>query len=201
MLTNHILLRITTSARIYTALDNQSHSAPFADQSELTAATTSLGSAHLDLYKGHSSQPAIISDHISQSAITSTQWSNQLLTTPTQPLQLSSNHTLRPGNSSNRAVGSCSYRHTQRHIMAQNGCNDSVYIEGVKSASALAVAQWSFSGPASFPHSFTAILYISYMQFNIYNCYSSKWLSFRTMTIPHWLAYVMVKSELYSSAV
>jgi hypothetical protein len=71
MLTNHNLLRITTSARIYIACDNQSHSAPFADQSALTAAITSLGSAHLDWYKRHSSQPAVVSDHLSNSATTS----------------------------------------------------------------------------------------------------------------------------------
>jgi hypothetical protein len=34
----------------------------FADQSALTAAATSLGSAHQDLYKRHSSQPAMISE-------------------------------------------------------------------------------------------------------------------------------------------
>jgi hypothetical protein len=55
---------------------NQSHSAPhyyqrsttnqiqllYTGQSVLTAAATSLGFAHQDLYKGHSSQPAMISD-------------------------------------------------------------------------------------------------------------------------------------------
>jgi hypothetical protein len=55
-LTNHILLRITTSACIYAALDNQSDSAPFTDQSALTV-TTGLGSAHQDWYKRAQLQP------------------------------------------------------------------------------------------------------------------------------------------------
>jgi hypothetical protein len=56
-LTNHILLPITTSARIYTALDNQSDSAPFTDQPALAAATTSLGSTHQNWYKRAQLQP------------------------------------------------------------------------------------------------------------------------------------------------
>jgi hypothetical protein len=87
------------------ALDNQSHSAPFADQSALTAVTTSLDSAHLDWYKRAQLQPrnqSVVRDHLSDSVITSTQRSLQLFTAPTlkQPAtrQLPATAALRPGD-------------------------------------------------------------------------------------------------------
>jgi hypothetical protein len=68
----HIYTALAVNPRIYTALDNQSHSAPqFAGQSALTAATTSLNSVHQAWYKRQSPKPASVSDHLSDSVTTS----------------------------------------------------------------------------------------------------------------------------------
>ena len=99
-------------------------------------------------------------------------------------------------NSSTRVVGSCSYRRKQHYITGQPSQTDQP--EGRK----LCLLQRSWFSQRTrrgttvlfrtikllniaIPHSFTAILYISYIQFNRYNCYSSTWLSFRTTAIPH----------------
>jgi hypothetical protein len=165
VLTNHI----AATTHIYTALAVKlivDHHV--CSQSALTIATTSLSSAHQDLYKRQSSNPTIIIDHISQSVITSTQRSQQLFTAPTQPLQLSSSHALRPGNFGNchtataaatlqqprsanhTACRAAALQQPRRKLHSITGRKDLAYYKGADSASTLAVAQRSFSGPANF---------------------------------------------------